>query len=133
MSLEEAQGSASVDRIHKMVAWSKHCLGSEKREGRLRHMEIGNYWLLNFKTILMSLGKRFCSTVRVTDKSLWSFTEFALENLSYIDGYIKYRTYFQKPKRTKWDFLETTTTLNTWVCTFWLCKVIVVQAWMMKW
>ena len=49
----------------------------------------------------MSLGKRFCSTVRVTDKSLWSFTEFALENLSYSDGYIKYRTYFQKPKRTK--------------------------------
>ena len=40
--LEKAQSLTGINRIHKVVAWGRHHLESEKREERLRYMKVGN-------------------------------------------------------------------------------------------
>jgi len=42
MSLEEVQGFASVDGVYRIVAQSRHCSGSKKREERSRYIEVDN-------------------------------------------------------------------------------------------
>ena len=37
MILEKAQNFTSIDGVHKMIIWSKHYLGSEKRGERLKY------------------------------------------------------------------------------------------------